>query len=175
LNKNLLKSIGIWIAIGIIMMTIFNQFSSSSRLENKLVYSQFMDQVKSGNIEKVRIDGQNITGTTNNGKKFSTFAPTDPWLVSDLLKNGVVVEAQPAEKQSFLGKHIHILVPNDTVDWCMDFLHETNAGWRKRWRSILLSAKVKQGNWIRLQTKLPLKMLLVVMKLRKRSLKWSTS
>jgi cell division protease FtsH len=102
LNKNLLKSIGIWIAIGIIMMTIFNQFSSSSRLENKLVYSQFMDQVKSGNIEKVRIDGQNITGTTNNGKKFSTFAPTDPWLVSDLLKNGVVVEAQPAEKQSFL-------------------------------------------------------------------------
>ncbi|MDG1095664.1 MAG: ATP-dependent metallopeptidase FtsH/Yme1/Tma family protein, partial [Methylophilaceae bacterium] len=84
------------------MMTIFNQFSSSSRLENKLVYSQFMDQVKSGNIEKVRIDGQNITGTTNNGKKFSTFAPTDPWLVSDLLKNGVVVEAQPAEKQSFL-------------------------------------------------------------------------
>ena len=102
MNKNLLKSIGIWIAIGIIMMTIFNQFSSSSRLENKLVYSQFMDQVKSGNIEKVRIDGQNITGTTNNGKKFSTFAPTDPWLVSDLLKNGVVVEAQPAEKQSFL-------------------------------------------------------------------------
>ena len=58
-------------------MTIFNQFSSSSRLESKLVYSQFMDQVKSGNIEKVRIDGQNITGTTNNGKKFSTYAPTE--------------------------------------------------------------------------------------------------
>ena len=55
MDKNLLKSIGIWIAIGIIMMTIFNQFSSSSRLESKLVYSQFMDQVKSGNIEKVRI------------------------------------------------------------------------------------------------------------------------
>jgi len=56
-------------------MTIFNQFSSSSRLENKLVYSQFMDQVKSGNIEKVRIDGQNITGTTNNGKKILNFRP----------------------------------------------------------------------------------------------------
>ena len=102
MNKNILKSIGIWIAIGIIMMTIFNQFSSSSRLENKLVYSQFMDQVKSGNIAKVRIDGQNITGTTNNGQKFSTYAPTDPWLVSDLLKNGVMVEAQPEERQSFL-------------------------------------------------------------------------
>ena len=77
MNKNLLKSIGIWIAIGIIMMTIFNQFSSSSRLENKLVYSQFMDQVKSGNIEKVRIDGQNITGTTNNGKNNSALLLLD--------------------------------------------------------------------------------------------------
>ena len=99
MDKNILKSIGIWIAIGIIMMTIFNQFSSSSRLDNKLVYSQFMDQVKSGNVAKVSIDGHNITGTTNNGKKFSTYAPTDPWLVSDLLKNGVVVEAKPEEKK----------------------------------------------------------------------------
>ena len=31
-----------------------------------------------------------------------------PWLVSDLLKNGVVVEAQPAEKQSFIDASIFI-------------------------------------------------------------------
>ncbi len=86
----------------------------------------------------MRIDGQNLTGTTNNGKKFSTYAPTDPWLVSDLLKNGVVVEAQPAEKQSFFMQHIYFLVPNDLIDWCMDILYEANARWWKRWRSILL-------------------------------------
>tara|TARA_B100000035_G_scaffold112962_1_gene95876 strand:- start:29426 stop:31288 length:1863 start_codon:yes stop_codon:yes gene_type:complete len=91
-----------WIAIGLIMMTIFNQFSSSSRFENKLVYSQFMAEVKAGNIAKVEIDDNNLTGITADGKRFSTYAPTDPWLVSDLLKNNVVVDAKPKEQQSLL-------------------------------------------------------------------------
>ncbi len=101
MNNNL-KSIAIWLAIGLFMMTIFNQFSGSTRFENKLVYSQFMDQVKSGSIAKVEIDGHNLTGITSDGKKFSTYAPTDPWLVSDLLKNNVVVDAKPEKQQSLL-------------------------------------------------------------------------
>ena len=82
------------------MMTIFNQFSGSSRFENKLVYSEFMAEVKAGNISKVEINDNNLTGTTAQGKKFTTYAPTDPWLVSDLLKNNVIVDAKPKEKQS---------------------------------------------------------------------------
>src|SRR6056300_11405 len=84
------------------MMMIFNQFSPTSRFETKLVYSQFMEQVKSGNISKVEIDGRNINGITSDGKRFSTYSPTDPWMVSDLLKNNVIVEAKPEEKQSML-------------------------------------------------------------------------
>tara|TARA_B100000482_G_scaffold132303_1_gene96406 strand:- start:925 stop:2694 length:1770 start_codon:yes stop_codon:yes gene_type:complete len=61
-----------------------------------------MDQVKSGSIAKVEIDGHNLTGITVDGKKFSTYAPTDPWLVSDLLKNNVIVDAKPEEQQSLL-------------------------------------------------------------------------
>jgi cell division protease FtsH len=61
-----------------------------------------MDQVKSGSIAKVEIDGHNLTGITVDGKKFSTYAPTDPWLVSDLLKNNVVVDAKPEKQQSLL-------------------------------------------------------------------------
>jgi cell division protease FtsH len=100
LNNNTLKTIAIWISLGLIMMTIFNQFSGSSRFENKLVYSEFMAEVKAGNISKVEINDNNLTGTTAQGKKFTTYAPTDPWLVSDLLKNNVIVDAKPKEKQS---------------------------------------------------------------------------
>lgn len=102
MNNNTIRSIALWIAIGLIMMTIFNQFSGSTRFENKLVYSQFMAEVKSGNIAKVEIDDNNLTGITADGKRFSTYAPTDPWLVSDLLKNNVVVDAKPKEQQSLL-------------------------------------------------------------------------
>ena len=64
MNNNTIRSIAMWIAIGLIMMTIFNQFSGSSRFENKLVYSQFMAEVKAGNIAKVEIDDNNLTGIT---------------------------------------------------------------------------------------------------------------
>ena len=80
MNNNTIRSIAMWIVIGLIMMTIFNQFSGSSRFENKLVYSQFMAEVKAGNIAKVEIDDNNLTGITADGKRFSTYAPTDPWL-----------------------------------------------------------------------------------------------
>ena len=83
-------------------MTIFNQFSGTSKTDTALVYSQFMEQVKEGKIAKVEIDNHKIKGTTSEGKKFNTYAPTDPWLVSDLLKNNVVVEAKPEEQQSVL-------------------------------------------------------------------------
>ena len=83
-------------------MSIFNQFSGSSKTDTALVYSQFMQQVKEGRITKVEIDNHRIKGTTSEGKKFNTYAPTDPWLVSDLLKNNVIVEAKPEEQQSVL-------------------------------------------------------------------------
>jgi cell division protease FtsH len=102
LNNNTLKSIAIWVAIALILMTIFNQFSGSSKTDTALVYSQFMQQVKEGKISKVEIDNHRIKGTTSEGKKFNTYAPTDPWLVSDLLKNNVIVEAKAEEQQSVL-------------------------------------------------------------------------
>ena len=102
MNNNTLKTILVWLSIGALMMMIFNQFSPTNRFETKLVYSQFMEQVKSGNISKVEIDGRNINGITSDGKRFSTYSPTDPWMVSDLLKNNVIVEAKPEEKQSML-------------------------------------------------------------------------
>ena len=102
MNNSTLKSIAIWVAIALILMTIFNQFSGTSKNETALVYSQFMEQVKEGKIAKVEIDNHKIKGTTSEGKKFNTYAPTDPWLVSDLLKNNVIVEAKPEEQQSVL-------------------------------------------------------------------------
>ena len=55
MNNSTLKSIAIWVAIALILMTIFNQFSGTSKNETALVYSQFMEQVKEGKIAKVEM------------------------------------------------------------------------------------------------------------------------
>jgi cell division protease FtsH len=146
LNNNTIKSIAVWIGIGLVMMTVFNNFSGSTRLENKLVYSQFMAQVKSGNIAKVEIDGNNIYGQTIEGKRFKTYAPTDPWLVSDLLKNNVIVDAKPAEKQSFLMSIFISWFPMILLVGVWIFFMRQMQGGSKGGGVHFLSVRVKQGS-----------------------------
>lgn len=100
--NNLLKNIAIWVAIALLLMTVFNQFSGTGRNSGQVVYSQFMQEVKDGRVAKVQIDGRSLHVTTNEGKNYDTFSPSDPWLVSDLLKNNVIVEAKPEEHESML-------------------------------------------------------------------------
>ncbi|SNR95122.1 membrane protease FtsH catalytic subunit [Methylobacillus rhizosphaerae] len=100
--NNIVKNIAIWLIVALVLMTVFNQFGLKSAAESQVVYSQFIQDVKSGRIAKVTIDGRVLRGVTNEGRKFNTYAPTDPWLVSDLLKNNVTVEAKPDEEPSML-------------------------------------------------------------------------
>ncbi|MES2013269.1 MAG: ATP-dependent metallopeptidase FtsH/Yme1/Tma family protein, partial [Pseudomonadota bacterium] len=100
--NNIFKNIAIWVAVAMVLMAIFNLSGVKNSADNQIVYSQFIQEVKDGRIAKVQIDGRVLHGTTRDGKKFNSFAPTDPWLVSDLLKNNVIVEAKPEEEQSLL-------------------------------------------------------------------------
>src|SRR5574340_1164636 len=85
-------------------MTVFNQFNTRQQqsAQAQLDYSQFLDEVKQGHITKVTIEGRTLKATTTEGKRITSYAPSDIWLVSDLLKNGVSIEAKPEEEQSFL-------------------------------------------------------------------------
>ncbi|MGH8718069.1 MAG: ATP-dependent zinc metalloprotease FtsH [Burkholderiales bacterium] len=83
-------------------MTVFNQFTQRQTTQGPMEYSQFIEEVKQGKIAKVTIEGRTLKGTKQDGKRFTTYSPSDPWLVSDLLKNGVIIEAKPEEEPSLL-------------------------------------------------------------------------
>jgi cell division protease FtsH len=92
-----------WLVIAVVLMTIFNNFAprqagSPTRLE----YSSFLADVKQGRISKVVIAGRNITATRQDGTTIKTYAPDDPDLINDLLRNGVVVDAKEPEQPSLL-------------------------------------------------------------------------
>jgi len=101
--NNLFKSIAIWMVVALVLMTVFNQFNSrqQSTTQSQLDYSQFLDEVKLGHIAKVTIEGRTLKATTTDGKHITSYAPSDLWMVSDLLKNGVKIEAKPEEEQGF--------------------------------------------------------------------------
>jgi len=96
------KNLAIWLVIGLVLMTVFNQFNTRQVAQGSIEYSQFLDEVKQGHISKVLIEGRTLKGTTTEGKRITSYAPPDLWMVSDLLKNGVKIEAKAEEEQSFL-------------------------------------------------------------------------
>ncbi|TCJ18206.1 ATP-dependent zinc metalloprotease FtsH [Parasulfuritortus cantonensis] len=100
--NNLFKNVAIWLIIAVILMTVFNQFGPRPMVQSQVDYSQFLQEVKGGQIAKVTIDGRVLRGVRSDGARFTTYAPSDPWMVSDLLKAGVVIEAKPDEEPSML-------------------------------------------------------------------------
>ena len=101
--NDMAKNIILWVVIAIVLMTVFNNFTSPKTAAPPISYSQFLEQVSQRNVAKVEIhkDGQ-IVGITANGSRFTTNAPQDDGLVADLLKNNVEIIAKPPEQPSLL-------------------------------------------------------------------------
>ena len=100
--NNLIKNMAIWLVIALVLMTVFNQFSVRQPTQVPMEYSQFITELNQGRIAKVVIEGRTLKGTKTDGRRFTTYAPSDPWMVSDLLKSGVIIEAKPEEEPSML-------------------------------------------------------------------------
>jgi cell division protease FtsH len=100
--NNLFKNLAIWMIIGLVLMTVVNQFSNRQTPPSTMEYSQFYEEVKAGRIAKVLIEGRVLKATTQDNKRVNVYSPGDPWLVSDLLKYNVKIEAKPEEEPSFL-------------------------------------------------------------------------
>src|SRR5579863_632874 len=102
-NGNLFKSLILWVLIGLGLMVIFNKFSEQGEIKNNIAYSQFIKEVESSQVKSLVIEGgtkqnQWIRGERKDGSKFATYAPYDPQLVNDLIKNQVTFSAKPQEE-----------------------------------------------------------------------------
>jgi len=102
--NNLFKNLAIWMVIGVVLMTVFNQFNNRQMAQQSMAYSEFMQEAKSGNIKEVQIDGQVIHARTQDDRSVIVYQTgRDIWLESDLMRYGVKVRAaKPDEEQSFL-------------------------------------------------------------------------
>src|SRR5512137_1804732 len=102
--NNLLKNIGIWLVIGLVVLTVVKQFDSRQATKDTVPYSEFIDKARAGTVESAIVEGRTIKWVSADKKRFVTYSPGDIWLVSDLLKYGVKVDAKPDEEQSFLAQ-----------------------------------------------------------------------
>jgi len=97
MSKNLI----LWLIMVEVLVTVMNNLSSPNEPQT-LNYSDVIQQVKDGKVERVAVDGYVITGKRNDGDSFKTIRPAiqDNGLIGDLVDNHVVVEGKQPEQQS---------------------------------------------------------------------------
>ncbi|MEA3369625.1 MAG: ATP-dependent zinc metalloprotease FtsH [Candidatus Ratteibacteria bacterium] len=77
------------------LLIIFNNFSQVLNPSKEVIFSEFMEAVEKGEVLKVIIVEDNITGEFTDGKAFKTYAPPDPELIKILRSKKVEIKAEP--------------------------------------------------------------------------------
>ena len=101
--NNMLKNIGIWVVIGLVVLTVVQQFDKSSRKSDDVPYSAFIEDLRGGKITEAVIEGRNVIYRTGEAKR-TTYVPGgyDKDLINDMLKNNVKFSGKAEEGPSLL-------------------------------------------------------------------------
>jgi len=95
------KNLILWLIIAAVLVTVMNNFSTPNE-SSKLNYSEFIQQVQSGQVQRVTVDGFIISGVRGDGSSFETVRPAiqDNGLIKDLMDNNVQIVGKQPEQQS---------------------------------------------------------------------------
>ena len=91
-----------WLVIGLTMILLFNLFNKPQGTTNTLTYSEFMAKIENKSINRVRLDGDTISGTLQDGKPFKTIYPVaDSGLLPILREAGVDIAVKESQKDNW--------------------------------------------------------------------------
>jgi cell division protease FtsH len=126
-----IKTIFLWMVIGIILVSVFNNFGPRREPDQKISYSNLLNEVKQGNVSAVTISDQDVTGSMMNAKTFSSYLPmrNDPALMKELVEKNVNINGKPPEQPGLL-MHLLNLLPWIIVFaiWIYFFRQQAGAG-----------------------------------------------
>jgi len=93
------KNLLFWVVVGLFMILLFNLFSVPAHApEEEVIFSEFMAQLDKGEITKVIIKANYISGILKDGTRVRTYAAEYPELVKVLREKGVAIEAKPPDE-----------------------------------------------------------------------------
>jgi len=87
-----------WLVIGLTMILLFQLFNKPQIQNNSITYSEFWSNVESGKINKVNIQGEEISGVAQDGRPFKTLAPGDAGLIPMLRESDVDISVKKPEE-----------------------------------------------------------------------------
>ena len=102
MKKKNFEGLLIWIVVLVFILFVYGQNGVGSVAGgSRISFSEFLNQVDSGQVDKVVIRGNEVSGNLRNGSKFVTNALIYDTVLEDLRKNGVGIEINTGE--TFMG------------------------------------------------------------------------
>ncbi|MFP4129343.1 MAG: ATP-dependent zinc metalloprotease FtsH [Halorhodospira sp.] len=100
------KNLILWVIIAVVLMSVFSNFQEQQpgQTTKEVPYSEFLNEVKQGEVQEVLIRGEEIVIQHTDGQQYKTYNPeTDNRaLIGELLENGVTINAEETEGESML-------------------------------------------------------------------------
>ena len=111
--NDLTKNILLWVVIVLVLLAVFSRYMPTVGQQQDIYYSTFLDDVKSGRVEYVLLQGDIIKGKRKDGTQFRTYNPETDYttLIGELQKADVNIEGQPPKQPNFLAQLLLQLAP----------------------------------------------------------------
>ncbi len=102
-----IKNLLLWMVILVLIILAWNVFKTGTTAVEEVTFSQFLDQVNQGHVQKVQIRGEEIRGQygPSAGKReplFKTYVANYPDLIKDLRAKNVEIDIAPQKDSSFV-------------------------------------------------------------------------
>ncbi|MFZ3122539.1 MAG: ATP-dependent zinc metalloprotease FtsH [Thermodesulfovibrionales bacterium] len=95
---NKYRNVFVWMLMIVMTILLFNLLSAPKKVEEEMIFSEFIAKLDAGSVEDVVITENYVTGRLRDGKKFKTYLAEYPDLVKDLKAKGVKITAKPPEQ-----------------------------------------------------------------------------
>ena len=114
MNK-FLRNVGFYLLIILVAISLIDYFSTKNTTKNEIEYSNFLQQVDEGQVSRVVIIQNNIRGTLQDGKEFTTVTPdapnNDPGLYQRLTNKNVEIAAENPPEPPWWSTMFSTIVP----------------------------------------------------------------
>ena len=92
------KNLLFWVFVCLFMILLFNLFTvPTQHTEDPVIFSEFMNHLERGDVEKVLIKNNNISAILRDGNRIQTYSVEYPDLVKVLQEKNVQIEAKPPD------------------------------------------------------------------------------
>jgi len=98
------KNLAFWAILILLLVTLFSVFQDGAGNSGgrSMPFSEFLNAVDRGEVQKVTIDGETISGKTIGGDSFTTVKPPEADVIADLRQANVAIDVVPQDKGGFL-------------------------------------------------------------------------